>query len=64
MEIAGETWLQLADGRLISVDRQVAGGLLATGATEIPPERVEPNEAGTGYVLLPEPKTRKKKNDA
>ena len=54
--IDGEKWVELEDGRLISIHRQTADQLVAEGkATIIPPERVAENEARTGYVLLPEP---------
>jgi hypothetical protein len=51
--IDNEVWLQLADGRLISMNRQAAPGHVATGnAIEIPPERVVRD--GGAFVLLDE----------
>jgi hypothetical protein len=51
--VENEVWLQLADGRLISMNKQVAPAHVAEGnAIEIPPERVVRD--GGAFVLLDE----------
>jgi hypothetical protein len=56
-EITNEVWLQLEDGRLISMNRIAAQGMIGEGrATLIPPERVVRD--GPLFKLVEEKETK------